>query len=342
MKAGAALGLLAGLGALNAIRGGREGTGKRFTGLMDMLDGGGAGASGDKFEGGGLLSILGNLFAKPLEAQDNVERIAADTNATKAVTKTLEDMAKGGALTSRLDGKDGLGTDYNSKDIYGIGRGGEFAGTMPRPDVLGSQQGLLAAQAANEGQVGLGAFGGTKTPMEIEAERKMGLDPFGGVALPRPEMQYGGRGTYQMPKPDMQYGGRGMLGMPAENVMANVQNPVATGASSAAQNEANKAQMRINMAGVTREQYDAMTNAEKRERGLPVSGLDLAFVGADAFAQPMQYSGRGISAGGLNMQMYADMIDALNANDPDFVKNADPETLMDVYSTYVQNAGSLY
>jgi hypothetical protein len=342
MKAGAALGLLAGLGALNALGGGRNGTGKRFTGLMDMLDGGGAGASGDRFEGGGLLSILGNLFAKPLEAQDNVERIAADTNATKAVTKTLEDMAKGGTLTSRLDGKDGLGTDYNSKDIYGIGRGGEFAGTMPRPDVLGSQQGLLAAQAANEGQVGLGAFGGTKTPMEIEAERRMGLDPFGGVAPPRPEMQYGGRGTYQMPKPDMQYGGRGMLGMPAENVMANVESPVATGASSAAQNEANKAQMRINMAGVTREQYDAMTNAEKRERGLPVGGLDLAFAGADAFAQPMQYSGRGISAGGLNMQMYADMIDALNANDPDFVKNADPETLMDIYSTYVQNAGSLY
>ena len=108
MKAGAALGLLAGLGALNAIRGGREGTGKRFTGLMDMLDGGGAGASGDRFEGGGLLSMLGNLFARPLEAQDNVERIAADTNATKAVTKTLEDMAKGGTLTSRLDGKDGM------------------------------------------------------------------------------------------------------------------------------------------------------------------------------------------------------------------------------------------
>jgi hypothetical protein len=90
MKAGAALGLLAGLGALNAIRGGREGTGKRFTGLMDMLDGGGAGASGDRFEGGGLLSILGNLFAKPLEAQNNVERIAADTNATKAVTEVLK------------------------------------------------------------------------------------------------------------------------------------------------------------------------------------------------------------------------------------------------------------
>ena len=146
MKAGAALGLLAGLGALNAIRGGREGTGKRFTGLMDMLDGGGAGASGDKFEGGGLLSILGNLFAKPLEAQDNVERIAADTNATKAVTKTLEDMAKGGTLTSRLDGKDGLLSPAQKEqivmdqvvnpDVYGIGQGGEFGSYMPKPSVL--------------------------------------------------------------------------------------------------------------------------------------------------------------------------------------------------------------
>lgn len=108
MKAGTALGLLAGLGALNALRGGRDGTGPRFTGLLDMIDGGGAGQSGDKFEGGGLLSILGNLFAKPIEAQERVERIAQDTNATKALTKTLEDMAKGGQLTPMLDGKDGL------------------------------------------------------------------------------------------------------------------------------------------------------------------------------------------------------------------------------------------
>lgn len=148
------LGLLAGLGALNALSGGELGakfggkaaTGKRFTGILDMLDGGGAGASGDKFEGGGLLSMLGNLFAKPLEAQNNVERIAADTNATKAVTKTLEDMAKGGTLTSRLDGKDGLLSPAQKEqivmdqvvnpDVYNIGQGGEFGSYMPKPSVL--------------------------------------------------------------------------------------------------------------------------------------------------------------------------------------------------------------
>jgi hypothetical protein len=87
MNAGQAIGLLAGLGALNALRGGRDGAGPRFTGLLDMIDGGGAGRSGDRFEGGGLLSVLGNLFAKPYEAQDRVERIATDArSATGGMT----------------------------------------------------------------------------------------------------------------------------------------------------------------------------------------------------------------------------------------------------------------
>ena len=287
MKAGAALGLLAGLGALNALGGGRNGTGKRFTGLMDMLDGGGAGASGDKFEGGGLLSALGNLFAKPLEAQDNVERIAADTNATKAVTKTLEDMAKGGTLTSRLDGKD-FPMQYSGRGNVGMPRGGmEYSG-----------RGLLAGSPE--------------------------------------EMQYSGRGNVGMPREAMEYSGRGMLGMPAENVMANVESPIATGASSATQNEANKAQMRINMGGVTREQYDAMTNAEKRERGLPVGGLDLAFAGSDAFAQPMQYSGRGMSSGDPQYDAFVNMV----KDDAAFTGIMDnPVALRNIFNMYKQQMG---
>lgn len=187
MKAGDALGLLAGLGALNALSGGRNGTGKRFTGLMDMLDGGGAGASGDRFEGGGLLSALGNLFAKPLEAQDRVERIAADTNATKAVTKTLEDMAKGGTLTSRLDGKD-FPMQYSGRGNVGMPRGGmEYSG-----------RGLLAG-----------------SPEEMQYSGR------GSVGMPREEMEYSGRGMLGMPAENvmanadasaqpMQYSGRGM------------------------------------------------------------------------------------------------------------------------------------
>lgn len=282
MKAGAALGLLAGLGALNAIRGGREGTGKRFTGLIDMLDGGGAGASGDRFEGGGLLSMLGNLFAKPLEAQDNVERIAADTNATKAVTKTLEDMAKGGTPTSRLDGKD-FPMQYSGRGNVG----------MPRSGMEYSGRGLLAGSPE--------------------------------------EMQYSGRGNMGMPRSGMEYSGRGMLGMPAENVMANVESPIATGATTAAQNEANKTQMRINMGGVTREQYDAMTRQERIERGLPENNLDLMFAGADAFAQPMQYSGRGMSSGDPEFDNFM----RLARDSAQFVNIIDnPEAMRNLYNNY--------
>ena len=44
-----------------------------FTGLKDMFDGGGAGKSGAKFEGGGILSALGNAAARPSGSRDRGE-----------------------------------------------------------------------------------------------------------------------------------------------------------------------------------------------------------------------------------------------------------------------------
>ena len=44
-----------------------------FTGLKDMFDGGGAGKSGAKFEGGGVLSALGNAVARPSGSRDRGE-----------------------------------------------------------------------------------------------------------------------------------------------------------------------------------------------------------------------------------------------------------------------------
>jgi hypothetical protein len=137
------LGLLAGLGALNALSGGELGamfggkaaTGKRFTGLMDMLDGGGAGASGNKFEGGGLLSALGNLFAKPLEAQDNVEKIAARTSARNMLRPKLRPEG----LLSEAQKEQIVMNQIVNPDVYGIGRGGEFAGSMLAPRATTAQ-----------------------------------------------------------------------------------------------------------------------------------------------------------------------------------------------------------
>jgi hypothetical protein len=47
---------------------------RKFLDFMDRFDGGGAGQSGDKFEGGGLLSLLGNLIASPYGSEDEARR----------------------------------------------------------------------------------------------------------------------------------------------------------------------------------------------------------------------------------------------------------------------------
>ena len=240
MKAGDALGLLAGLGALSALGGGRNGTGKRFTGLMDMLDGGGAGASGGRFEGGGLLSMLGNLFAKPLEAQQNVENIAARTSARGTPTN----MTTGTPITQYSD------------------------------SLLAPQIPTVSNTAAME-------------DANLPAKQYSGR---GNMGMPRDAMQYSGRGLMAGSPEQMQYSGRGNVGM---------------------------------------NDGTGMLYSGRGETGMP--------------AQPeMVYSGRGISAGGFSPNLYASMIDDLRKVDPDFVENADSATLMDMYSTYVQNAGSLY
>jgi hypothetical protein len=46
----------------------------RFLSFMDMIDGGGAGAYGDKFEGGGVFSALANMMATPYGSEDEERR----------------------------------------------------------------------------------------------------------------------------------------------------------------------------------------------------------------------------------------------------------------------------
>jgi hypothetical protein len=43
--------------------------GNGYQGFNDMIDGGGAGQSGQSFEGGGLLSMIANMIAKPRGSQ---------------------------------------------------------------------------------------------------------------------------------------------------------------------------------------------------------------------------------------------------------------------------------
>ena len=40
---------------------------QKYKGLLDMIDGGGANAVGNEFQGGGLLSVIANAIAGPLQ-----------------------------------------------------------------------------------------------------------------------------------------------------------------------------------------------------------------------------------------------------------------------------------
>jgi hypothetical protein len=52
---------------------------KRFTGLLDMIDGGGAGRAGNEFEGGLLSEVLNALGIRPRGFEERQERMASVT-----------------------------------------------------------------------------------------------------------------------------------------------------------------------------------------------------------------------------------------------------------------------
>ena len=49
---------------------------EKYKGLLDMINGGGANAEGDKFQGGGLLSVLANALATPRGSEDRAKKEA--------------------------------------------------------------------------------------------------------------------------------------------------------------------------------------------------------------------------------------------------------------------------
>lgn len=66
----------------------------RFLDFMDMIDGGGAGRMGDKFEGGGIFSALANLVATPYGSEDPARRARREAAYRAAgLLDTEEDMA---------------------------------------------------------------------------------------------------------------------------------------------------------------------------------------------------------------------------------------------------------
>ncbi len=65
---------------------------EQYLNLLDMFDGGGAGKSGDRFEGGGLLSVLANLVATPAGTEQR--RLAMKNSTGKAITTAVDEMMR--------------------------------------------------------------------------------------------------------------------------------------------------------------------------------------------------------------------------------------------------------
>lgn len=116
---------------------------RKFLDFLDMIDGGGAGKMGDSFEGGGLLSLLGNEFATPYGSEDK------DRRARRMAAHGLLDKAAPAG-----------------------------AGTRPRSAPPASP---LRPQGRPQIKTDLDPFGGAGPNIAgAAAERGMGLDPFGG------------------------------------------------------------------------------------------------------------------------------------------------------------------
>lgn len=75
----------------------------QYLNLLDMLDGGGAGRAGDTFQGGGILSALGNAAFRPAGYQNRMAQNNAlldKKNSTgRAITSAVQGIT-GGAVSS--------------------------------------------------------------------------------------------------------------------------------------------------------------------------------------------------------------------------------------------------
>jgi len=154
---------------------------RKFLDFLDMIDGGGAGQMGDKFEGGGLYSVLGNLLASPYGSKDEERRKAR--------------MA--------FYGSDNIGGAPMAPPppVGTVGGGAPAPVAPPTPQ---ERYGLNPPAAYTPpAQSPLEMFGGM-APAAYTPPAQSPLEMFGGMAPApySPEPQYSGRGSMGMPYPE--------------------------------------------------------------------------------------------------------------------------------------------
>ena len=126
----------------------------KFLNLLDMFDGGGAGRSGDTFEGGGLLSVLANLVATPAGTEQR--RLAMKNSTGKAITTAVDEMMRKRAAMMDMQRQRGLQQDVNDPRLN-TGASGFTDPMQDYPDM--SMQ----------------PMSGVTTPMQSEPVLEMGM-----------------------------------------------------------------------------------------------------------------------------------------------------------------------
>jgi len=110
---------------------------RKFLDFLDMFDGGGAGQMGDKFEGGGLISALGNLVASPYGSQDEERKKARMAFYGPSVQPTLSTQSVNGTPQRNYDGSGMtpatayVGTPQRNYDGSGMTPATAYVGPMP-------------------------------------------------------------------------------------------------------------------------------------------------------------------------------------------------------------------
>ena len=143
---------------------------QKYKGLLDMIDGGGANAVGNEFQGGGLLSVIANAIATPYGSSD---RMRGDMQAQRPVARPAGGFGNGSinsvASSLRPQSRPEIGPNLNP-----------FGGAGPNITGVAAERGM-----------GLDPFGGagdfTPPQPQVDQEMAMGLGPFG----------YGGRPIYE-------------------------------------------------------------------------------------------------------------------------------------------------
>lgn len=287
----------------------------RFLDFMDMIDGGGAGRMGDKFEGGGIFSALANLVATPYGSEDPARRARREAAYRAAgLLDTEEDMAAPAAAPAVTRG------------------GSDISGLRPqlRPDNFmteAQKEQVVMNQPVGQGypDMSMPAIAGYTTPASPASDYpNMSMPAIAGYttpALPSDAPTYNPAQPYAtMPM--------GEAGRTAADMLPTIYPSQA--AQVDAVNQANREAMRQAMSEVPRTQYDIMTRQQRGEQGLPVGGLDLAYAGADAFKQ---YSGRGMSSGDPEFDAFM----ARARNDAQFASIIDsPQTMRNIFNMYKQ------